>query len=160
MKAKAAKPKSRSSGSDAHATAWERAVRLLAGRDYTEHDIRARLEAAEVPPDVIDAAVERLFRAGYLDDAAVAVRLAERRVRSGFGSERIRAELLAHGVPETVQGPAVDVARADEVARARAALAKRRLDLSNPASRVRAVRFLLSRGFPEDVVDAVVGPAE
>jgi len=156
VKAKAAKPRSTSSGSDPHAAAWDRAVRLLAARDRTEHDIRTRLKAVGLPADAIDAAVARLAAAGYLDDAAVALRLAQRRVRDGFGSERIRVELTAHGVAEAAQGPALEAARADEVGRARSALAKRHTDLNDPPGRARAVRFLLGRGFPQETVDAVV----
>lgn len=157
MERKAAKAKSRSSGSDPQAAAWERAVRLLAARDHSEHDVRVRLNAADLPAAAIDAAVARLIAAGYLDDAAVALRLAERRVRDGFGSERVRADLTAHGVPEDRQEAALAVAVADEEARARTVLTRRGLEGRDVHTRARAARFLHRRGFPEDVVETVAG---
>ncbi|MCK6555139.1 recombination regulator RecX [Candidatus Binatia bacterium] len=157
METRAAKARSKSSGSDPQTAAWERAVRFLAARDYTERDLRMRLEDAGLPAGAIDAAVSRLLAAGYLDDAAVAVRIAERRVRGGFGSERIRAELTAHGVSEDLQTAACAVAVADEEARARTLLTRRRLDGGDKRACARAARFLRGRGFPVNVVCAVIG---
>ena len=150
--------KSRSSASDAPARAWERAVRLLTVRDRSEQELRDRLTAEGTSATVINATVRRLRQHGYLDDRRFARGAAESAVRRGHGSERVRAELAAKGIGETVLEEAVQAACADETELARLVLARRYpRELRHPAERAKAARFLQRQGFPEAVVSEVLG---
>jgi regulatory protein len=150
-------PKSKSSASDAATAAWEWAVRLLAARDRSEQEIRRALAARTIRPRIIDATVRRLRLRRYLDDQRFATMTAERAARRGVGSDRVRAELEAKGVAEALADAAVSTAFDDETALARASLARRFGDAPlPPATRAKAARFLLGRGFPEGIVLAIL----
>jgi regulatory protein len=140
------------------ASAWQRAVRLLAAHDRSAHEIRSRLDAAGVAPEVIAATISRLLELHYLDDERFARTTAESASRRGHGSERVRAELAAKGVAEPLVDAAIATAFADEPALARRALARRFPTPPHGArERAKAARFLLQRGFPETVVLAILG---
>ena len=150
--------KSKSNASDATAHAWERAVRLLTARDRSEQEIRDRLAADKIPAAVIAATVRRLRQLRYVDDRRFAHSAAEHARRRGHGSERVRAELAAKGIGESLIDEAVLTVFTDETALARLALARRYpTDALEPAARAKAARFLLRLGFPEAVVSTVLG---
>jgi regulatory protein len=139
---------------------FDRAVRLLAARARTTAEIRDRLERAGATADEIAATLERLSRAGYLDDRALAQTQAEGLLRDGRMSPRAAVlKLTARGIPPELAEQSVAALAPDEPSLARAALAKRfgatPLDPTNSA---RAARFLSSRGFPEDVIAQLLGP--
>jgi regulatory protein len=138
--------------------AWRCAVRLLAARDRSTHEIRTRLDAFGAAPEIIAATVSRLQERHYLDDERFARTVAENAVRRGHGSERVRFELAAKGVAEPLVDAAIAAAFADESTLARAVLT-RRFPIPPCAARERAkaARFLLQRGFPEAMVLAILG---
>jgi regulatory protein len=133
-------------------------VRWLAAQDRSEQEIRVRLEARGFPKGIIDATVRRLRRLHYLDDRRAAHAAAERAARDGHGSEYVRAQLLGKGVAEALIDAAIGAAFADEVHLARCVFTRRYpIAPERPAERAQAARYLLRRGFPEDVVFAIVG---
>lgn len=133
-------------------------MRLLAARDRSEHELRVRLAAA--PPDVIAAVIERLHHFGYLDEVRFARGLAERLVRRGYGSERARLEMAEHRLAHELIEDAVAAMAAGDAERAREFLARRYPGKqATPAARARAARFLLARGYPDEVVHDVVEAA-
>jgi regulatory protein len=143
---------------DAAAHAWQRALRLLAAHDRSEHEIRNRLAARGVAPGSIDETVRRLLEHRYLDDRRLAHNAAEQACRRGYGSEYVRAQLATKGVAESLIDEALAARFDDEPALARRTLAQRYPDApSSPAERSKAARFLLRRGFPEAVVFAILG---
>ena len=80
--------------------AFAYAVKLLARRELSAHDLEERIRArfGEVPTDLVD----RLSRSGYLDDH----RFARMRVRTrkAWGRVRLAAELARSGVaPEIIR---------------------------------------------------------
>ena len=84
-------------------TAYQRALRRLARRDHSVAELRRALldrghDAAEV-----EAALERLRRERYLDDAGFAERFARSRMaHQGHGRLRIRQDLRERGVDRGV----------------------------------------------------------
>jgi regulatory protein len=143
---------------DSAAETWQRAVRLLAARDRSEHEMRNRLAAAGAPPAAIAATVSRLHALRYLDDRRVAREAAESAVRKGRGSGSVRARLARRGVPESAIDAAVEAAFGDERELARRVLAQRyRAAPCSLSERTKAARFLVQRGFPEAVVLAILG---
>jgi regulatory protein len=97
-----------------------------------------------------------------VDDRAFAAAWAESRARGrGYGSRRLREELLTRGVARPLVEAAVREAfvESDEETRARA-VATRRLPLLRRAEPAQAARrlgtYLLRRGYPEALVRRVV----
>src|SRR5439155_8657897 len=75
------------------------AVKALARRDLSEHEVVERLTRLGVPEDSRAGAVARLRQAGYLDDARVAAERAARLADRGSGDTAIQAEPMRRGVP-------------------------------------------------------------
>ncbi len=142
------------------------ALRLLAHRARTQAQIRARLERAGFDAAVIDAALDRLRELRFLDDAAYAQARAETLLARGrFGPAAAEQRLTAEGIPAAAAAGAVRAARGqrDERALAQECLASRRPVLAleaTPSERARAARFLLGRGYSEEVVRDVVSAWE
>jgi regulatory protein len=132
--------------------AFELAVRALRARDRTTAELARRLEGRGVGEEEREAALERLARLGYLDDARVAQRRAAELAERGSGDALIRHDLEGRGVD------------ADAVEAALASLAPERERAARVVSArgasPRTARYLASRGFGEDAVAAVVAPEE
>ena len=90
-----------------------------------------------------------------MGDAAFAHDRARALRARGAGSLRIEAELVARGLPEAVVADAIEASREGQPEREWA-----RRALHGMRGHARAWRLLVSRGFPEDVVDEVVGTPE
>jgi SOS response regulatory protein OraA/RecX len=121
------------------------AKRTLATRDLSEGALRARL-AARVPGTAGREAVDTLVRAGLVDDARFARNRATALAERAYGDAAIRHDLERRGVrPEQVE-EAVS-ALAPETARARAVVVRR-------GDSAKTARFLASRGFGEEALEA------
>jgi regulatory protein len=95
----------------------------------------------------------------YLNDGAYAERWIETRLtRRPMGRERLEAELLLQGVPETVASRAIREALRDldedTLARRALALIRRTGRQLTPAQ---SVRLLRQRGFEEETIDRMMG---
>lgn len=90
--------------SEMRVTAHEAALRLLANRPRSEKEMRTRLAMRGCDPGVVDDEIERLERAGLLDDHKFARAWVEDRKRvSPRGRRMLRYELLGRGIdPESV----------------------------------------------------------
>jgi len=131
---------------------------LLTAGDRSEHEIRTRLAARGHEAEDVDDTVQRLQRAGYLDDARVAEGVAAVGARRGYGSLRVRAQLRGRGIDAALISAAIQTSFADEPSLARQLLNKRYPSKpSTPAERGKAARFLAQRGFPAAIVMALVG---
>jgi regulatory protein len=136
---------------------WRYALRLLGARDRSEHEVRQRLDQRGLNSPVIEAIVKRLYRFRYLDDQRFADAMARRALRRGYGSRRVRHELKAKGIAKTIVDTTVAEAYADEADLARRTLNRRyKTAPEDDATRARAARFLLQRGFPQRLVLAIL----
>jgi regulatory protein len=147
-------------GKDGRPRAYDAAVRLLAPRALTVHEVRTRLARRGYPSVDADEAIATLLERGYLDDRAlaynVATILAERRL---FGKPRVAAELARRGVAAAAIGDAVERAFAglDEDAMALRAAARGGRGLpDDERGRERMARALLRRGFSRGAVARVL----
>ncbi len=135
------------------------AYRYLGRRDRTVREVRLHLEVKRIEPDTIEAAVQELARAGYLDDARYAVRFAEdRRTLDAWGAERIERKLQSVGVAaEHVHAALEQQDAADEREAALAALRRRYVEpLASPRERERALGFLVRKGYAMELAyDAI-----
>jgi regulatory protein len=145
-------------GGDPEKGAWSAAVGVLARRDVAVEQLRAILLGKSFPEAAVNAAVERLQRERYLDDASLAARYARSRLElRGQGQHRVRQGLRRRGVAGATIEAGIrealgEVSEAGVVDRlARRYWTQRRRDA--PARRLRGLwAFLVRRGFPSDLV--------
>jgi len=132
--------------------AVETALRALRFRDRSTAELEARLERHGVGEAERERALETLERVGYVDDGRFACTRAEHLAGRGSGDELIRHDLEARGVA------------AEYVAAALAALEPERLRAERIVARrgrsAQTARYLASRGFGEDAVEAAVAQTE
>jgi regulatory protein len=80
-------------------TAYQRALRRLARRDHSVAELRRALLERGHEAEEVEAAIERLRRERYVDDAGLAERFARSRMaHQGHGRLRIRQDLRLRGV--------------------------------------------------------------
>lgn len=129
-----------------------RAGTVLARRARSEAEL-ARSLGSVAPPEVVEGVLADLRTRGYLDDAALAGALAERRLESGWGPLRVRADLERLEITGEAARVGIETAEAGERAAAARLLASRRLQDDTR----RAAALLARRGFGEDVARVLLG---
>jgi regulatory protein len=139
-------------------TAYQRALRRLARRDHSAAELRRALLDRGHGPEEVEAALDRLRRERYVDDAGFAERFARSRMaHQGHGRLRIRQDLRLRGVDRRTSeaGIAGALLEVDEKAVVDA-LARRywRLHAAvEPPRRLpRLWAFLVRRGFAPGLV--------
>lgn len=143
---------------DLRKRALDAALRLLAYRPRSEHEIRTRLLRRGLPPDVVSGALERLRGYGYVDDAAFAQFWVESRsAGSPRGQRLLRRELRGKGIDVDTATDATATVSEEDAAR-QAALKKARSlrGLEYQQFRNRLAGYLQRRGFGYDVIKPVV----
>ena len=146
---------------DEHETAYERALRYLGSGLRTEAEIRRKLQAKGLPPEHIQPVVERLQRAGLVDDQAYARAWVEsRETHRPKGKRAVRAELRRKGIlPEAAQAAVETIDEEQSAERAALDRAARLAHLSWPEFRAKLGGFLLRRGFAYSTAHAAVAQA-
>lgn len=147
-----------------------RAIAHLARRDYGREELRERLlrppraapaglraavDPTSVSPEAVEAVLDSLEAAGWLDDhRAAASRATARAGRHGW--RRIEADLARRGL--SLDADTAAGLQATELARARAVWQRR---FGNPPvdarERARQWRFLAGRGFDAATIARVLG---
>jgi regulatory protein len=142
--------------------ALDAAVRFLANRPRSEHEIRRRLARTAVPDDVVKRVLGQLRRWNLVDDAAFARYWAEQRhTFRPRGPRLLKAELRQHGVAADLAATTAEQAAATAgqdayrvAARRAEQLASQRLD--ERTFRTRLAQLLARRGFDWDTIGPVV----
>jgi SOS response regulatory protein OraA/RecX len=125
------------------------AGRALRHRDLSRRRLAERLERAEVAPAAAAESLAALERAGLVDDRRVACLKAQSLAGRGYGDEAIRHRLLAEGLDEALVPEAL-TGLEPESDRARVLIARR-------GTGPRTARYLVSKGFGEEAVEAALG---
>lgn len=143
--------------------AWNAALRLLAARPRTEHEIRDRLRRKEFPPDQIDAVVARLHNLELLNDAQFArLWIANRQTLNPRGAQALRQELRAKGVDRHVADEVIaDTTDADSERAACEEVARKAVHkYTNAPDRMTFQRrfggFLQRRGFSFETIRPIM----
>ncbi len=137
------------------------AVRFLAHGDRSEGQVERRLTDRGYPAKVVRTALMTLRRFGYVNDDAVALRVAQARLtRHPMGREALTAELKAREFSDETVTRAVGAAFAGTTEQAVAesflmSLPPRYTDLSRESRR--RAGLLRGRGFSADVIETVLG---
>jgi regulatory protein len=137
-------------------------LRLLARRELSEAQVRARLARREFERDEIDEAVTRLKRERALDDRRVATACARTETRlKQRGRARVVRQIESLGIARDIARAAVNevFAEIDEPALLEQAFEKRLrrgMSLNDEAHVRRVHRFLIAQGFDPAKVAAIV----
>ena len=135
------------------------ATRFLARRDRTVAQVEQFLRSKGASPLQVRQTVRRLSDLRYLNDYAYAQRWVDNRLASRpMGQERLKAELQAKGIAETV----VDRVMAEALRKIdERVLAQRALQAAQRHGRRLAssqmARLLRQRGFSEETIDRMIG---
>jgi regulatory protein len=141
-------------GLDPSAPIERLALKLLATREHSRRELARKLGARGFDPALVDGVMDRLIRAGALDESRLAEHYVAERSGKGFGPLRIRAELWEKGLAEDLFDPYLDALEADWPDYLAAAY-ERRFGPGQPVDRAdyaRRARFLEQRGFPPEMI--------
>lgn len=150
------------SDEDAVLKAVNSAIHFLSFRPRSVHEVRQNLQQKKTPPDVIDAALERVLAAGYLDDDAFTRYWVENRSTFKPSSPRaLRYELRQKGISDTTINEVLSNVDADESAYSAAQTRVYRLrGTTREDFRDKIVGFLQRRGFSyttaKDVIQRLI----
>ena len=140
-------------------TLRERALRLLARREYSRAELARKLQSLS-PGEEPEALLADLSRRKLLSDERYAESRSHALSRK-YGAARIVHELRAKGLDKELAGQASRAARATEVERAREVWRRKfRVAPKTREERAKQMRFLQSRGFSFDAIRAAVGGGE
>jgi regulatory protein len=141
--------------------AYERALKFLAPRPRSVVEVRRRLATAKVTAPTIETVIQRLQRAGLVDDQAFANFWVENRGTFRPRSKRaLRMEMKQKGLPEEAVKQAL--AETDDTGAAAALAAQRAPRLASleyQDFRRKLGEFLARRGFNYDTVQPAVEQA-
>lgn len=129
--------------------ARERALRLLAYRDRSEHELRDRLLGDGYSRAVTEALLERLRSVGLLDDTRFAEGLARSLARKGRGRRRVARDLASKGLTDDDVSAALEAWCAPEEEARRALSVAQRFAPSARGDARRLAARLARRGFAE-----------
>jgi regulatory protein len=147
---------------DTPGAAYLAGLRLLARRELSEAQLRARLVRRKLDPDDIDEAVSRLLDERALDDRRVALACARTELRlRGRGRARVLRQIEALGIARDVASAAVAevFADVDQTALLEQALDRRLrggASLHDEATLRRVYRHLVAQGFEPSQVAHVI----
>jgi regulatory protein len=133
-----------------------RALAMLARREYSRQELARKLADYASDPDELKGLLDDFERRGWLSEQRVIEQVVHAR-RRRFGTQRIRHDLLAKGVPEDLveeklgelAGGELDAAR--DVWRRKFGAIPR-----NAGERARQIRFLQGRGFALETIMRVL----
>lgn len=134
------------------------ALGILARRDHSLYELTQKLEQKSIPDDAIQAVLATCKARKYLDDQRFAENYVQYRARSGFGPQRIVAELQQKGVAEADYR---DFVYAQEMAwpsRAREVWEKKfKTAATDRQTQGKQVRFMQQRGFLMSHIGFILG---
>ena len=130
------------------------ALRLLAHREHSRLELHQKLSAKGFNASALEAFLSQLEAEGLLSDARFAEAYIRSRKQRGFGPLRIMLELQRRGVSEETVIMHLQAQSEEWVEVARSQYRKRfgRGQAPDYKERARRARFLLNRGFSNEVI--------
>ena len=138
--------------------AYERALNFLSYRPRSEAEVRRNLRKKEIEDEVVEVVVERLTRAGLLDDMEFARYWVENRLQfKPRGAYALRYELRRKGVSDAIIADALADLDEEAAARQVAETGARRLARLEPRDFCRKLgAYMARRGFSYAVIKPLV----
>ncbi|MCL1077789.1 regulatory protein RecX [Parashewanella spongiae] len=130
-------------------TAYQTAVWLLASRDYSHNQIKAKLLDKGYEEPEIDTTLERCVTSGYIDDARYATALIRSHINKGHGVMRIRQSLHQKGLQADIITLRIEESECDWFELAKCKAQKKFADKSivDYKDKAKRIRFLMGQGF-------------
>ena len=146
----------------AHRQGVEVALRLLARREYSEFELRQKLNARGFDADTIEQTLTECRRQNLVSDERFVEALVHQRKRRGYGPLRIRDDLRKRGVGNDLLAEYVDMESPDWLNSLHEVRLKKFGDRppDNYREWTRQARFLQSRGFSVEQIRQVMGGFE
>lgn len=141
---------------------YAQAVSLLSRRDHSARELAAKLATREAPPAHIEAVLQRLADARFLNDERFAENYIRQRSAKGYGERRIRAELRERGVDDSIVNrqlrQAEEQGEVDWFELAQTAYRKKFGDrtIEDLKERAKRMRFMQYRGFSHEQIDVAM----
>jgi len=143
---------------------YDRALNMLAARGRASADLRRILIRKGEPVDRVAIAIERLERAGFVDDASFARQFTRSKaVGAGLSRRRVQQELAKRGVARDVSDEAIETVFVEEGVDEEASVERvarkklRSLSSVDDATRKRRLySFLARRGYDSDAISRVL----
>ena len=143
---------------------YDRALNMLAARGRASADLRRVLIRKGEPADRVTIAIERLERAGFIDDASYARQFTRSKgVGGGLSKRRVQQELAKRGVARDVSDEAIETVFVEEGVDEEASIERvarkklRSLSSVDDATRKRRLySFLTRRGYDSDAIGRVL----
>jgi regulatory protein len=136
-----------------------RALRALAGRDYSRVELERKLASFETEPGQLAKALDELQAKGFLDEQRAADSLARRRGQK-LGTARVVQEMRSRGIEQEAIERATGELKATELERAHEVWRRK---FGGPpmdaADRGKQMRFMITRGFSSEIIRRVVSGA-
>ena len=137
---------------------YDRALNMIALRARSAAELKRLLVRKGELPEYVDVAIDRLLRAGFLDDASFARQFARSKaLGAGLSRRRIQQELARRGVARDVADAAIAEAFSEEQVDEEGTLervARKKLNslsrLDSAVQRRRLYAFLARRGYDGD----------
>jgi regulatory protein len=138
--------------------AYERALNFLSYRPRSEAEVRRNLRGKNLEEEVVESVIERLKRAGLLDDREFARYWVENRLQfKPRGVRALRQELWEKGVPDAVIAEAIEGFDEEDAARRVAEAGARRMAHLEPRDFRRKLNaYMARRGFSYAVIKPLV----
>jgi regulatory protein len=143
---------------------YDRALNMIALRARSTADLRRLLVRKGEPAEIVDVALERLLRAGFLDDGSFARQFARSKaVGAGLSRRRLQQELARHGVAREIAESAIaevfaeeQIDDADNIDRVARKKLKSLARFDAEVQRRRLYAFLARRGYEMDDIARTV----
>jgi len=136
------------------------AIRLLARREHSELEIERKLASRGYEPDIIVQILNKLIKAGHLNNERYAEQYVRLRGERGYGPQRICMELSGRGLSDSLVEQAMLEDQTDWYATAQRVYHKKYSYTSPEDYRERSkrIRFMQYRGFESDHIQSVMEP--
>ncbi len=129
-----------------------RALRHLARREYTRHELALKLAPHAESEAEIAQVLDDFTQQGWLSEQRAAEQIARVR-RSRYGMARIRHDLQTKGVSAAVVGTTLVGLKDTELDAARAVWRRKFREVPvNATERAKQARFLQNRGFSSEII--------
>jgi regulatory protein len=142
---------------------YSTAVRLLGRRAHSRKELARKLRQRGYLDAVIEKVLQNCEAHHYIDDAAACDSYCRELIRKGAGPRMIRQRLAGRGIQKSLIESVLETRYPQDVVRATArAVATRKRDqlaarlLQKGAINARLARFLTQRGFPMDIIHAII----
>lgn len=135
------------------------AMRLLAAREHSQHELRRKLSQKGHEPDAIESVIEQLAAQGLQSDERFIESFVNSHRERGKGPKRIRLELQQHQLPYELIEKHINERATDWREQALRVKLKKfgQAPIEDIKERSKQTRFLEYRGFTHDQISAVLG---